>query len=111
MRQWEVWMKKTMYKTMKMQAEVHHQSSIVSFGCIRMGKFMVLIHIELRILLALNLYIRVTENICLYIYIMLKHMKKICSVFQGLLIFINFPPSKWEGYYACSSIVGGFLHP
>jgi hypothetical protein len=39
-----------------------------------------------------------------------KHSQKICSVFGGHLIFINFPPKKWGGYYAYSSIVRGFFH-
>jgi hypothetical protein len=43
--------------------------------------------------------------------LIIKHSKKICSVFGGHLKSINFPPKKWEGYYAYSSIVGGFLHP
>ncbi len=33
-------------------------------------------------------------------------MKRICSVFGGHLLSINFPHRKWEGYYAYSSIVG-----
>jgi hypothetical protein len=40
----------------------------------------------------------------------IKDWEKICSVFGGHLIFINFPPRKWEGYYASSSIVTGLLH-
>jgi len=39
-----------------------------------------------------------------------KALEKICSVFGGYLMSINFPPRKWEGYYAYYSIVGGFLH-
>jgi hypothetical protein len=33
----------------------------------------------------------------------LKHLEKICSVFEGHIISINFPPRNWEGYYAYSS--------
>ncbi len=44
----------------------------------------------------------------------IKHAGKISSVFGGHIIFINlfvnFPCTKWEGYYAYSSIVEGFLH-
>ncbi len=40
----------------------------------------------------------------------IKDLEKICIVFGGHLIFINFPLRKWEGYYAYSSIVAGFLH-
>jgi hypothetical protein len=32
-----------------------------------------------------------------------KHLEKICSVFGGHLISINFPPRKWEGHYAYCS--------
>jgi hypothetical protein len=39
-----------------------------------------------------------------------KHPEKICSVFGRHLISINFLLRRWEGYYAYSSIVGGFLH-
>jgi hypothetical protein len=39
-----------------------------------------------------------------------KHLEKRCSVFGGHLISINFPPRKWEEYYAYSSIVRRFLH-
>jgi hypothetical protein len=37
-------------------------------------------------------------------------MSIICSVVGGHLIFIDFPPRRWQGYYAYSSIVVGFLH-
>jgi hypothetical protein len=39
-----------------------------------------------------------------------KHSEKLYSVFGGHLIFLNFPPRKWEGYFAYSSAVGGYLH-
>ncbi len=38
-----------------------------------------------------------------------KHSEKFCSVCGGQLIFMNFPPRNWEGYYAYSSKVGGKL--
>jgi hypothetical protein len=38
-----------------------------------------------------------------------KHLEKICSVFGGHLISINFPPRNWEAYYAYSSRMGGKL--
>jgi len=39
----------------------------------------------------------------------LKYSEKICNVCGGHLIFMNFPPRNWEGYYAYSSRVGGKL--
>jgi len=39
-------------------------------------------------------------------YIKVMHLKKICSVCGGHLIFINFPPSNWEGSYAYFSRMG-----
>jgi hypothetical protein len=38
-----------------------------------------------------------------------KAVGEICSLFRGHLIFINFPPQNWEGYYAYSSRIGGKL--
>ncbi len=56
-------------------------------------------------------YSSIVEGSHTYNKALIKHWKKICSVFGGHLKSINFPPRKWEGYYAYSSIVGGFLHP
>jgi len=38
-----------------------------------------------------------------------KHLEKIGSVCGRHLIFMNFPPKNWEGYYAYSSRVRGKL--
>jgi hypothetical protein len=56
-------------------------------------------------------YILLEVIIRLYQFgVLVKHLEKICSVFGGHLISINFLPKKSEGYYAYSSIVEGFLH-